>query len=71
MEVLSELFERTPSRKKLRGYNTLQDAIELFRTRKNILFLTGAGVSVSCGIPDFRSRDGSFLIDFADLICLF
>lgn len=32
--------------------------------------LTGAGVSVSCGIPDFRSRDGIYLrlaVDFPDL----
>lgn len=32
--------------------------------------LTGAGVSVSCGIPDFRSRDGIYsrlAIDFPDL----
>lgn len=32
--------------------------------------LTGAGVSVSCGIPDFRSRDGIYsrlALDFPDL----
>ena len=26
----------------------------------NILVLTGAGISVSCGIPDFRSKDGIY-----------
>lgn len=31
-----------------------------FRTCKNILVLTGAGVSVSCGIPDFRSANGIY-----------
>lgn len=31
-----------------------------FRNSKNILVLTGAGVSVSCGIPDFRSKDGIY-----------
>lgn len=28
----------------------------LFRGRKNVLVLAGAGISVSCGIPDFRSK---------------
>ncbi|VDL71600.1 unnamed protein product [Nippostrongylus brasiliensis] len=39
-------------------------------TRKRILVLTGAGVSVSCGIPDFRSKDGIYArlhADFPDL----
>lgn len=37
---------------------------------QNVIVLTGAGVSVSCGIPDFRSRDGIYsrlAIDFPDL----
>lgn len=37
---------------------------------QKIIVLTGAGVSVSCGIPDFRSRDGIYsrlAIDFPDL----
>uniref|UniRef100_A0A1I7UNL5 NAD-dependent protein deacetylase sir-2.1 n=1 Tax=Caenorhabditis tropicalis TaxID=1561998 RepID=A0A1I7UNL5_9PELO len=58
--VLSDLLERSPTREKLPNYNSLADAVELFKTRKNILVLTGAGVSVSCGIPDFRSKDGIY-----------
>ncbi|KHN85535.1 NAD-dependent protein deacetylase sir-2.1 [Toxocara canis] len=59
-----------PRRDKLLGYNTFDDAVELFRRSRRILVLTGAGVSVSCGIPDFRSKDGIYArlrIDFPDL----
>jgi len=31
--------------------------VALLKGRKNIAVLTGAGISVSCGIPDFRSKD--------------
>ncbi|KAF8782224.1 NAD-dependent protein deacetylase sirtuin-1 like protein [Argiope bruennichi] len=49
-----------PKRSKLTDINTLDDAVNLLRTCKNIVVLTGAGVSVSCGIPDFRSRNGIY-----------
>jgi len=42
----------------------------LIQNSKKIIVLTGAGVSVSCGIPDFRSRDGIYARlskDFPDL----
>lgn len=32
------------------------------RTSKKIVVLCGAGISVSCGIPDFRSKDGIYAI---------
>ncbi|KAF5353082.1 hypothetical protein D9758_008747 [Tetrapyrgos nigripes] len=47
-------------RDKLPQYSTVQDAVSLIRNSKRILILTGAGISVSCGIPDFRSRDGIY-----------
>lgn len=34
----------------------LESIVNLLRGRKNIVVLTGAGISVSCGIPDFRSK---------------
>ncbi|XP_077073494.1 NAD-dependent protein deacetylase sirtuin-1 [Siphateles boraxobius] len=59
-----------PKRKKHKDINTLEDVVRLLNERKKVLVLTGAGVSVSCGIPDFRSRDGIYArlaVDFPDL----
>ncbi|CAG6017805.1 unnamed protein product [Menidia menidia] len=59
-----------PKRKKRKDVNTLEDVVRLLLESKKILVLTGAGVSVSCGIPDFRSRDGIYArlaVDFPDL----
>lgn len=47
-------------RPKLSHINTIEDAISLINSSSKIIVLTGAGVSVSCGIPDFRSRDGIY-----------
>ncbi|RDL41840.1 Uncharacterized protein BP5553_01819 [Venustampulla echinocandica] len=38
-------------------YNTIDDAVELIKKSRNIIVLTGAGISTSLGIPDFRSKD--------------
>ncbi|GAA5873009.1 hypothetical protein JCM3774_004896, partial [Rhodotorula dairenensis] len=48
------------NREKLAEYNSPQDVVDLLRTKKRILILTGAGVSTSCGIPDFRSPTGLY-----------
>lgn len=48
------------NRAKLPQYNTPADAVTLIRNAKKILILTGAGVSTSCGIPDFRSATGLY-----------
>lgn len=64
------MLSEPPRRKKLPNVNTLEDVVNLIRTCKNIVVLTGAGVSVSSGIPDFRSRNGIYsrlAVDFPDL----
>lgn len=47
-------------REKLADVNTVDDAIELLRNAKRIIVLSGAGISTSCGIPDFRSTNGLY-----------
>lgn len=48
------------NRIKLQKYNSVNDAIALVQKAKNIVVITGAGVSTSLGIPDFRSPDGLY-----------
>ncbi|CAJ0601640.1 unnamed protein product [Cylicocyclus nassatus] len=56
MSILTKIVDRPPRREKLTAYNTFEDAVELFRTRKRILMLTGAGASVSCGTRFSQQR---------------
>ncbi|KAJ2664001.1 NAD-dependent histone deacetylase sir2 [Coemansia sp. RSA 1200] len=48
------------NRPKLPYVNTVDDVVGLLMKSKRIMVLTGAGVSVSCGIPDFRSPTGIY-----------
>ncbi|XP_066304924.1 NAD-dependent protein deacetylase sirtuin-1-like [Branchiostoma lanceolatum] len=69
-KLVVNILTEPPKREKLPNVNTLQDVVRLIHRSKNIVVLTGAGVSVSCGIPDFRSRDGIYAklaVDFPDL----
>ncbi|KAF1970298.1 SIR2-domain-containing protein [Bimuria novae-zelandiae CBS 107.79] len=64
-EVLYELLGRAicrelQKRTRLEQYKTIDDAAKLLRERKNIMVITGAGISTSLGIPDFRSKDTGF-----------
>lgn len=47
-------------RRKLNHINTIEDVVELLKKSSKIVVLSGAGVSVSCGIPDFRSKNGIY-----------
>lgn len=69
-KIILNLLTEPPKRKKLELVNTIENVVELIRNCKNVIVLTGAGVSVSCGIPDFRSKDGVYArlaVDFPDL----
>ncbi|KAM6496830.1 DHS-like NAD/FAD-binding domain containing protein [Amanita muscaria] len=54
------LSQQLRLRDKLPQYNTIDDAVQLIHNSSRILILTGAGISVSCGIPDFRSKNGIY-----------
>ncbi|KAH6562259.1 hypothetical protein BASA61_004019 [Batrachochytrium salamandrivorans] len=58
--LYSIMSEKASPRKKRPDINTFEDALRLIESSNNILVLTGAGCSVSCGIPDFRSKNGIY-----------
>ncbi|KAK0397835.1 hypothetical protein QR680_002293 [Steinernema hermaphroditum] len=60
VDLFYEFVGKPEIRERLPQYATLQDAVELIRKAKNIIVVSGAGVSVSCGIPDFRSENGVY-----------
>ncbi|KAH8377785.1 hypothetical protein KR093_007111, partial [Drosophila rubida] len=69
-DYLSHLLNEPKRRNKLSNVNTFDDVIDLLQHSNKIIVLTGAGVSVSCGIPDFRSTNGIYARlahDFPDL----
>jgi len=54
--VLMALSHELCRRPKLPYYNSVDDVVTLLRKCNNIIVVTGAGVSTSLGIPDFRSK---------------
>jgi NAD-dependent histone deacetylase SIR2 len=41
----------------LPSFTSIKHVVEAIEKAKKIIVITGAGISVSCGIPDFRSKD--------------
>ncbi|KIW06684.1 uncharacterized protein PV09_02389 [Verruconis gallopava] len=56
MAMVRELQKR----QRLPEYQTIDDAAKLLNASKKIMVVTGAGVSTSLGIPDFRSKSTGF-----------
>lgn len=54
--LLRHVYERP----RLADISRLEDVVRLIASCRRILVLTGAGISVSCGIPDFRSEGGLY-----------
>lgn len=59
-QIIINILSEPPKRKKRKDINSIEDVVRLLQSCRKIIVLTGAGVSVSCGIPDFRSRDGIY-----------
>lgn len=55
--ALSRILRR---RERLQDISSLDDVISLLARAKKIIVLSGAGISTSCGIPDFRSSTGLY-----------
>lgn len=63
LAVCRELNKRL----RLPQYKTIDDAAKLLQERKNIMVITGAGISTSLGIPDFRSKNTGFYSKLLDM----
>ncbi|TMW66716.1 hypothetical protein Poli38472_014028 [Pythium oligandrum] len=76
-ECLKESEVSAKSELPRKSVDSLQDVVKLLKRAKKVLVVVGAGISVSCGIPDFRSKDGIYEmvkkmeVDLPEPECLF
>ncbi|KAL9094287.1 MAG: hypothetical protein Q9165_003427 [Trypethelium subeluteriae] len=54
------ITDELTKRQKLPQFNTIDDAATLLNKSQNVVVITGAGISTSLGIPDFRSKHTGF-----------
>lgn len=59
-QVVLELLEVKLPRKRITSCTSPEAFIYQLRRARKVIFLVGAGISVSAGIPDFRSKNGIY-----------
>lgn len=59
-EDMQDVMAKMPRPRLELGLKGLEDVAGILDKAQNIVVLSGAGVSVSCGIPDFRSAGGIY-----------
>lgn len=52
--------DHLPPRRRLPEIQNEEDVVRLIENAKKIVVLSGAGISVACGVPDFRSPGGLY-----------
>ena len=61
IKILNHAIIKVKSiRERREDITTINDALKLIENSKNIMVITGAGISTSLGIPDFRSSQGFY-----------
>mmetsp|Transcript_13149 Transcript_13149/g.39702 ORF Transcript_13149/g.39702 Transcript_13149/m.39702 type:complete len:666 (+) Transcript_13149:113-2110(+) len=59
-QVVAEFRRRLLPRERLAQPSTLDQAVALLGNARRIMVVSGAGISVAAGIPDFRSQHGVY-----------
>lgn len=57
---MTSLRDGLAPRQRLQEYATVDAAVSLIQSSNHIVVVSGAGISVSAGIPDFRSKNGVY-----------